>query len=115
MDKHYWSRQFLEVVEYPEDRLMGKRVLMGRPWRFSKADFSIKGPAPKLGGHNREMLLDVLGYTESQYNALETAGIIGDRPVKSRPATMLNLDEQVEHGRLAYYDPEYKEKLGIWS
>ena len=113
LNSHYKERGFLEVLQYPEDRHMGKRVLMGRPWRLSKLPVNIRGPAPKLGDHNREMLIDLLGYEEAQYNQLEEAGIISDRPTNPRPLPTMTLDELVKSGRLDYFDPDFKQKLGI--
>ena len=115
LDEHYRSRGFLETVEYPKDRQMGKRVIMGRPWRLSKTAVSVKGPAPRLGEHNRELLQGVLGYTESQYESLERAGIIADRPDNPGPPPAASQDDLVRRGRLAYHDPDYKDKLGVWK
>ena len=92
---------------------MGTRVLMGRPYRLSKTPLSIRRPAPKLGGENREILFDVLGYSENQYNELETTGIIGDRPTNPRPMPTMTMDDMVKAGMFKYWDPSYKEKLGI--
>ena len=113
MDKHYRARGFLETVDYPERRSLGKRMLMGRPWRLSKTPISIKGPAPSLGDSNREMLMGVLGYSEKHYNKLQETGIIGERPKNPVPKPSLTLDDYVRYGRLAYHDPDYKQKLGI--
>ncbi|MEE8442983.1 MAG: CoA transferase, partial [Dehalococcoidia bacterium] len=113
LDKHYWSRGFLEMIDFPEDREIGKRVLMGRPWQASKMPVSIKGPGPKLGVHNREMLIDLLGHTEAEFKELEEAHIIAERPDNPRPPPTLTLDDLVKHGRLSYHDPEFKKRLGI--
>jgi len=113
LDRHYRSRGFLETVQYPEERQMGKRVIMGRPWRLSKTPLAVRGPAPALGQHNREVLQGILGYTDEQYANLEQTGIIGDRPTKSRPLAHMEMDERVKQGRLAYHDPGFKERLGI--
>jgi crotonobetainyl-CoA:carnitine CoA-transferase CaiB-like acyl-CoA transferase len=113
LDKHHWCRGFLEVVDFPADRQMGRRVLMGRPWRLSKTPLAIQGPGPRLGQHNQEVLQGLLGYSEERYKALELAGIIGDWPTRPRSTPHTAMDELVRQGRLAYYDPGFKEKLGI--
>jgi crotonobetainyl-CoA:carnitine CoA-transferase CaiB-like acyl-CoA transferase len=113
LNKHYWARGFLEMVQFPEERQMGKRVIMGRPWRLSKTPISVNGPGPVLGQHNRDVLQGILGYSEARYNALEQAGIIGNRPTNPRPPLHMEMDERVQQGRLAYYDPCFKKRLGI--
>jgi crotonobetainyl-CoA:carnitine CoA-transferase CaiB-like acyl-CoA transferase len=110
---HYRSRGFLEMVQFPESRQMGKRLIMGRPWRLSKTPISVKGPGPKYGQHNRDVLQGILGYSEARYTELEQAGIIGNRPLNPRTPPNLEMDERVRQGRLAYHDPRFKEKLGI--
>jgi crotonobetainyl-CoA:carnitine CoA-transferase CaiB-like acyl-CoA transferase len=113
LDKHSWEHGFLQKVTFPKDRNMGQRVFMGLPWQASKLDPSIRGPAPKLGGSNNEMLQDVLGYSDSQVGELEETGIIGDKPMNLQPSPVVSLDELVKRGRFAYYDSDFKEKLGI--
>jgi formyl-CoA transferase len=113
LDKHSWEHGFLQKVTFPKDRNMGQRVLMGLPWQASKLDPSIQGPAPKLGGSNNEMLQEVLGYSDSQVGELAETGIIGDEPTELRTAPIVSLDELVKRGRFAYYDSDFKEKLGI--
>ncbi|HJO82183.1 MAG: CoA transferase [SAR202 cluster bacterium] len=113
LDPHHLERGFLEKIEYPADRKMGARTLMGRPWRLSKTPMSITSPAPKFGDHNREVLRGVLGYTDAQCDELETAGILADRPTNVQPPPTMSLDDMVKQGRLAYVDPDFKSKLGI--
>ena len=113
LDKHLWSRGFLERVKYPEERNLGERVIIGRPWSLSKTPISIQGPAPALGQHNRELLQGILGYDDARCDALEEAGIIADRPTNPQIPPIVSMDELVRRGRLAYHDPEYKVKPGI--
>jgi crotonobetainyl-CoA:carnitine CoA-transferase CaiB-like acyl-CoA transferase len=113
LNPHYWSRGFLEVVQFPPERDMGRRVIMGRAWRLNKTPLAVKGPGPALGAHNREVIQDILGYSDGQYLDLQQRGIIGDRPTKPRPIAFMEMDERVKEGRLAYHDPEYKARLGI--
>ena len=113
LNEHYWARGFLERVKYPENRKLGERALIARPWRFSKTPVSIKGPAPSLGQHNRELLKGVLGYDEARCDELEEAGIIATIPTNHQSPADLSMDELVRRGRLAYHDPEYKQKLGL--
>jgi crotonobetainyl-CoA:carnitine CoA-transferase CaiB-like acyl-CoA transferase len=113
LDKHYWSRGFLEMVDFPEARQMGKRVIMGRPWRLGKTPLSVNGPGPTFGQHNQEVLQGILGYSTARYEELQKTGIIGDYPTNPRPISRLEMDERVKLGRLAYHDPDFKEKLHI--
>jgi crotonobetainyl-CoA:carnitine CoA-transferase CaiB-like acyl-CoA transferase len=39
-----------------------------------------RSPAPCLGQHNREVLVDVLGVTDGDVDQLETDGVIGSVP-----------------------------------
>ncbi len=113
LDRHYRARGFLEIVRFPEERRIGTRVIMGRPWRLSKTPLAVKGPGPALGQHNRDVIQGILGYSDGQYAELEQAGIIGTRPTKPRPLAYMEMDERVKQGRLAYHDPAFKERLGI--
>ena len=50
---------------------------------------------------------------ESRCETLEKAGIIVDKPSKVREVPDLSMDERVKLGRLAYWDRDYKQRLGI--
>jgi hypothetical protein len=44
---------------------------------------------------------------------LKSANIVVDKPLKPREFPMMSMDKRVEIGRLAYWDAEYRERLGI--
>jgi crotonobetainyl-CoA:carnitine CoA-transferase CaiB-like acyl-CoA transferase len=113
LNPHYWARGFLETVEFPPDRRMGRRVIMGRPWRLSRTPLAVRGPGPAFGQHNREVLQGILGYSEGQCAELEQAGIVGARPTKPGSPSRLSMDDRVRQGRLTYHDPDFKARLGI--
>ena len=113
-DPQLKARGLVEMVEFPEERGMGpRRPLLGRPWKFSAMPLSITGPAPAYGQHNGEVLREILGYDDSRCAALANAGIIVDKPLKPREVPNMSMDKRVEIGRLAYWDADYKQKLGI--
>lgn len=113
-DPQLKARGLLETVEFPPERGIGsRRIIVGRPWRFSKMPLHVRGPAPTFGQHNREIVQGLLGYDEARYRALEAAGVVTDVPVKPRAAPDMSMDQRVALGRLAYWDPDYKQRLGI--
>jgi crotonobetainyl-CoA:carnitine CoA-transferase CaiB-like acyl-CoA transferase len=114
LDPQLKARGLLEMVSFPKERGMGpRRLIVGRPWRFSNMPMHVRGPAPTFGQHNHEILRETLGYDESRLQALESAGIVADKPVKARPVLEMSMDERVELGRLAFWDRDYKKRLGI--
>ena len=54
-----------------------------------------------------------MGYDDARYAELEQAGIVGTRPTAPPPIVRMEMDERVRRGRLASWDPDYKERLGI--
>jgi crotonobetainyl-CoA:carnitine CoA-transferase CaiB-like acyl-CoA transferase len=114
LDPQFKARGLLETLDFPKERGMGpQRLVVGRPWKFSKLPLYVRGPAPTFGQHNREILTQLLGYDESRVEALETAGILAEKPVKGRPIFEMSMDQRVELGRLAYWDKDYKKRLGM--
>ncbi len=111
LNKHLWAHGFFEPVRFPPESGMGERVYIGRPWHLSKTPVSIQRPSANLGAHNREVLADILGYTEEQLRTLEEKSIIGEKPLVERAGSTLSPQELVRLGRLAYYDPDYQEKM----
>jgi len=112
LDPHAKARGLLETVQFPPERGIGKRTIIGRPWKLSRTPLTVRGPAPKLGQHNREVLQGILGYDDARYAEMEQSGVIGTHPTAPRPILRMSMDERVHQGRLASWDPDYKERLG---
>jgi len=113
LDPHAKSRGMLEKVRFPPERRIGERIIIGRPWRMNNLPLKVRGPAPAFGQHNREIIQGILGYDDKRYAALEEAGVVAARPAVLRPVVRMDMDERVRRGRLASWDPDYKDKLGI--
>ncbi len=63
---------YITTIEHPN---LGPMQVVGVPARLSETPGSIRMPAPELGQHTEEILLD-LGYTWEQIEALKTAGAV---------------------------------------
>lgn len=115
-DPQLVARGFFEPVTHPPTQRLGTRVYPGRPYTFSETPAAIQRPAPPLGGHNREVLGELLGYTDAEIAALEADQVIGDRPVEGggggrRSAEATPLDQQLETGHVRAVDPEFEARL----
>ena len=113
VDRHAKARGLMETLTFPPERAIGKRAIIGRPWKLSKLPLSARGPGPCFGAHNREILCDLLGYSDGHYQSLAASGVIGSEPTVPRPVVRMSMDDRVRGGRLAYWDPDYKQRLGI--
>ena len=113
LDPHLKARGFLEHITFPEDRGVGTRPFIGRPYQFSKTPVSIKGPAPLFGQHSAPIITGLLGVSNEDYASLEQDGITASAPTTGEPNIPVPFLEQVSSGRLADWDPDYKDKLGI--
>ena len=51
------------------------------PFRFASVDRWLRTPAPTLGQHNHEILVDDLGVDDATYDQLVERQVIGDRPL----------------------------------
>ncbi len=112
-DPQYQSRNFLERVEYPPERQIGPRILMGRPFKFSNTPMKIRQPAPTFGEANEYYLKEVLGMDEETYQALVQDAIIATVPTSGGPAPTPDPRDAVARGQMADWDPEYRERLGL--
>ena len=52
------------------------RPLVRPAARFSGSSHRIRGPAPHIGEHNRELLAELLSYDDARVSALEDAGVL---------------------------------------
>ncbi|MCU1504558.1 MAG: Caib/baif family protein [Ilumatobacteraceae bacterium] len=100
-DPQLASRGFMVEWDQPG---AGRRQYPGMPIRFDPPFDHEMLPAAPLGGDNRSVLRDVLGYTDATIDALERDGVIATRPdVRARrgaPAEVLSghFDRSVESG-----------------
>ena len=112
-DPHFQSRGFLERVEYPPERAMGARPIIGRPYKFSKSPVRIQGPAPAFGQHNEPLLRDLLGVPPAAYGQLTEDAIIAAVPTTGEPSPRIPETESLQRGLLAAWDSDYRERLGL--
>jgi crotonobetainyl-CoA:carnitine CoA-transferase CaiB-like acyl-CoA transferase len=66
-DPHIIERDLFEEIEHPE---LGKRFVVGPPWKLSATPAKIRRPAPLLGEHNQYVLGELLGMTQSEIDRL---------------------------------------------
>ena len=112
-DPQYQSRGFLERVTYPEERKIGTRIIMGRPYKFSRTPLQVRGPAPAYGQDNQRLLTELLGVEEAAYESLVQDSIVASVPLTGEPVPRISPEESLEKGLLAGWDPDYREKLDI--
>jgi len=67
VDPHVLARGVIEEVEHP---LMGKKKVLGPPWRLSKTPARVIRHGPLLGQHNDYVLGDLLGMSKEQIGRL---------------------------------------------
>ncbi len=72
-------RNMIAEVEQPG---AGKVKIAGSPFHLSETPGQVRGPAPLLGQHTREVLSDVLRYPADKIDRLITEGAVmnGERP-----------------------------------
>ena len=110
-DPQYLSRGFFETVHNPPEVELSSKGYVGRGWKFSKSQAEIKGPAPLLGEANDYILGELLGIDPARLKAFAEDWTIGNRPEGGGPPGAVPLDEQVELGWIAEYDPGYLDHL----
>ena len=72
------ARGFYEDIDHP---VVGHQATPTWPFRFASVDRWLRTPAPTLGQHNHEILVDDLGVDETTYESLVEQQVIGDRPL----------------------------------
>ena len=72
-DPHLRARGFVREVDHP---VLGKVPLLGPPARLSASDVSLE-PAPLLGQHTEEILLEELSMSKSEMDSLFANGTLG--------------------------------------
>ena len=67
------AREMLVTMEHPT---IGDLPLVGSPLKFSETPVDYKLPPPRLGEHTREILHEILGFTDAKIEALKTDGVL---------------------------------------
>jgi crotonobetainyl-CoA:carnitine CoA-transferase CaiB-like acyl-CoA transferase len=67
------ARGMLVTLEHPT---IGDLPLVGSPLKFSGTPVEYRLPPPRLGEHTREILGELLGYSEGEIETLRTGGVI---------------------------------------
>lgn len=63
-----------------DDRKGGKRRVVQSPYRFSRSESKVRGPAPLVGEHNYEVLTEWAGMSEEDIRSLTEAGVLLAEP-----------------------------------
>jgi len=71
-DGHLEARGFFVRLDHPE---IGKFTHAGIPWRFSATPVSVRRPAPQLGEATEYVFKELLGHTDTEYQALLAEGV----------------------------------------
>ncbi|MCJ7735020.1 MAG: CoA transferase [Anaerolineales bacterium] len=66
-------REMVQEIEHPS---AGKLSLTGFPYKLSRTPAEIYQVPPRLGEHNKEILIDLLGYSAEEVREFEEKGII---------------------------------------
>ena len=66
----------LGILERPDHPVTGRRVVPGIPWRLTNGPNGLRRPAPLLGQHTDEVLVDLLGYDRERVDELAAAGVL---------------------------------------
>jgi benzylsuccinate CoA-transferase BbsF subunit len=72
-DPHLLARGFFQEVEHP---VIGRRRVLGAPWRFESSRVGVRTPAPLLGQHNHDVLGRILGLPREEIERLIADGVL---------------------------------------
>jgi len=67
-----------------DDRRGGVRPVVRSPYRFADSTCAVRGPAPRRGEHNAEVLGELLGLGAEQLRALAASGVLDAAPPDAR-------------------------------
>jgi len=72
-DPHFKHRKVLVEVEHPK---LGKIKLLNTPFKFSETPAGVRTSPPLWGQHTKEIMRNILGYTDEQIEGLLNEGVI---------------------------------------
>lgn len=65
-----------DMAPVVEQTLLGPVRINGCPVKLSGTSTGVRGPAPLLGEHNREVICGLLGYTDSEYHIMYKENVL---------------------------------------
>jgi|APSaa5957512622_1039677.scaffolds.fasta_scaffold02804_8 CoA:oxalate CoA-transferase len=71
------ARSLLKEIDHPK---IGKVDVINSPLKFSEVRSELRRLPPELGEHNREILTDLLGYSDEEIETLVTGGVLFSNP-----------------------------------
>ena len=72
-DPHIVAREMIIEVDHPK---AGKVRSVNFPVKFSETPVEEMRPAPLFGQHNKEVLVDLLGYSDERFRELKKEGVV---------------------------------------
>ncbi len=72
-DAQVKARGLLQKITHP---LIGERLEVGPPWKFSRTPAGIRRPSPLLGEHNQYVLGDLAGMSQDEIDRLTEEGAL---------------------------------------
>jgi CoA:oxalate CoA-transferase len=72
-DPQVQANDYIVTIDHPQ---CGPTRMVGVPVQLSETPGSVRAPAPELGQHTEEVLLDVLGWDWDRISALREKGVI---------------------------------------
>jgi len=72
-DPQVAAREMVRQVTHP---VAGTIRIANTPVRLSRSESGIKGPPPSLGQDTRDVLAELLGVDDAEFEALEASGVV---------------------------------------
>jgi len=72
-DAHFRERNLAVEIEHPA---MGKQVVVGPPWHFSKTPARVTRSSPLIGEHNEYVFGELLGMSSDKIRQLMDEQVI---------------------------------------
>jgi benzylsuccinate CoA-transferase BbsF subunit len=72
-DEHLRARGILQPLEHP---IIGEKLTLSPPWKFSRTPAEIRRPGPLLGEHNQYVLGELLGMPNDEIERLAAEEVV---------------------------------------
>jgi benzylsuccinate CoA-transferase BbsF subunit len=110
-EPHLKERGFFRVIKHPEGSELPTIPYPGIPWRLREAPPLPARAGASLGEHNRQIIVELLGWPEGDLASLQQEGAIGWEPVSYPRPNPVGVDVLLRQSRIAAYDQDFKERI----